>query len=69
MTTKWIEVNDLLNVQHSLNKNIRFKTSMVRSDYSDAYIVLKEAINIRNNANNNNMSRKYVVLKNNAQFR
>ena len=42
---------------------------MVRSDYSDAYIVLKEAINIRNNANNNNMSRKYVVLKNNAQFR
>ena len=41
MTKKWIEVNDLSSGQYSANKNIRCKTSMLRSDlcdYSDAYI-------------------------------
>ena len=41
---KWVEVNDLLNGQYSVNKNIMFKTSMLRSDlrdYSNAYIVVK----------------------------
>ena len=40
-TTKLVEVNDLSSGQYSVNKNIRFKTSMLRSDlydYSDAYI-------------------------------
>ena len=44
MTEKWIEVNDLLSGQYSVNKNIRFKTSMLRSglcDYSDVYIPVK----------------------------
>ena len=41
---KWVKVNDLLNGQYSVNKNIMFKTSMLRSDlrdYSNAYIVVK----------------------------
>ena len=44
MTKKWLEGNDLLSGQNSVNKNIRFKTSMLRSDlcdYSDTYIVVK----------------------------
>ena len=50
MTRKWVEVNDLLNGQHSTNKNIRFKTPMLRSDLCDnsrPYIVLKETINLK----------------------
>ena len=42
VTKKWIEVNDLSSCQYSDNKNIRFKTSVLRSnlcDYSNAYIV------------------------------
>ena len=47
VTNKWIEVNYLSSSQFSINKNIRFKTSMLRSDlcdYSDAYIVVKGTI-------------------------
>ena len=43
-------VNDLLNGQYCVNKNIRFKTPMLRSnlcDYSDAYIVVKLTINLK----------------------
>ena len=43
-TRKRIEVNDLSGSQYSVNKNIRSKTPMLRSelcDYSDAYIVVK----------------------------
>ena len=41
---KLVKVNDLSSGQYSVNKNISFKTSMLRSDlcdYSDAYIVVK----------------------------
>ena len=47
MAKNWIEVNDLSSGQNSVNKNIRFKTSMLRSDlcdYSDAYVVVKRRI-------------------------
>ena len=43
-TKTWIEINDLSSGQYSVNKNIRFKTSMLKSDlcdYSDTYIVVK----------------------------
>ena len=49
VTRKWIEVNDLSSGQYSANKNIRFKTSMLRSDlcdYSDAYIVVNGRITV-----------------------
>ena len=35
VTSKWIEVNDLSVGQYSVNKNIRFKTSLLRSDLCD----------------------------------
>ena len=41
VTRKWIEVNDLSGDQYSVNKNIRFKTPVLRSvlfDYSDALL-------------------------------
>ena len=43
---KWVEINDLSSGQYSVNKKIRFKTSILGSDlcdYSDGYIV-KELI-------------------------
>ena len=46
---KWIEVNDLLSGQYSVKKNIRFKTSMLRSGLcgcSDAYTVAKGTITV-----------------------
>ena len=35
VTTKWVEVNDLSSGQHSVNKSIKFKTSMLRSNLCD----------------------------------
>ena len=68
---KWIEVNDLSNGQYSVNKYVRFKTSMLRSDlcdYSDAYIVVKETVNVEGN-NANNREDKKLTFNNNAPFR
>ena len=39
-TKNWVEINDDVRGAYSPNKQIRFKTSMLRSslcDYSDAY--------------------------------
>ena len=46
---KLIKVNNLSSSQYSVNKNIRLKTSMLRSDlcdYSDTYIVVKGRISV-----------------------
>ena len=70
---KWIEVNELSSGHYSVNKNIRCKTSMLRSDlcdYSDAYIVVKETIDLLASApNENNKTEKNIAFKNNAPFR
>ena len=53
---KVIEVNDLSGRQYSIMKNIRFETPMLRWDlcyYSDAYIIVKRAKNVRTVANTN----------------
>ena len=45
-----IEESDLSSGQYSVNKNIRFETSMLRSDlcdYSDAYILVKGTVTWR----------------------
>ena len=60
-TNKWIEVKDLSNGQYSVNKNIRFKTSMVRldlCDYSDAYIIVKGSITVERDGNNKKIDKK-----------
>ena len=57
---KWIEVNDLLRNQYSVNKNIRFETIMLRSnlrDYSDAYIIVK-GVTIVEDTNDSNRTKK-----------
>ena len=57
MTRKWIEVNDLSGSQYSVNKNLRFKTTFVRSnlwDYSDAYIIAEAAVGVLAVATNKN---------------
>ena len=58
VTKKWIEVYDQSGGNYNVNKEIRIKTSMLRSDlcdYSDAYIVVKGTITIvrPNNAKRN----------------
>ena len=43
VTKKWIKVYDLSGGNYNVNKEIRFKTSMLRldlCDFSDAYIIL-----------------------------
>ena len=68
---KWIEVNNLSGSQYSVNKNIRFKTPMLRSnlfDYSDAYIVVKERITIEGD-NPINRRNKKLSFQNIAPFR
>ena len=49
VTSKLIEVNDLSSGQYSINKNKRFKNTMLRSDlchYSDPYFVEKGKIDL-----------------------
>ena len=50
-TRNWVEINDDIRGAYSPNKQIRFKTAMVRSslcDYNDAYILVKGNIAVNN---------------------
>ena len=66
-TKKWIEVYDQSQGNYDVNKEIRIRTSILRSDlcdYSNAYFVVKGDITV---ANPNNAKRnKAVAFKNNA---
>ena len=73
-TRNWVEINDDIRGAYSPNKQIRFKTTMLRSslcDYSDTYILVKGNISVNNTAvegaaaNNRN---KEVIFKNCAPF-
>ena len=73
-TRNWVEINDYIRGAYSPNKQIRFKTTMLRSslcDYSDAYILVKENISVNNTAtaaaDPNNRNKK-VIFKNCAPF-
>ena len=49
VSKKWLEVYDQSGRNYNANKEIRIKTSMLRSDlcdFSDVYIVVKETISI-----------------------
>ena len=55
---------------YNTNKEIRFKTSVLRSDlchYSDAYIVAKEDITVEG-AKNGDKKNRPLAFKNNASF-
>ena len=71
VTRKWIKLNDLSRNQYSVEKNIRFKLPMLRSDlcdYSDTYIVVKGRITVEGTINANRRN-KMLAFKNNAPFR
>ena len=66
---KWIEVHDQSGETYNTNKQIKFKTSMLRSDlcdYSDTYIVVKGKIIFANS--DNDAYDKKLAFKNNAPF-
>ena len=73
-TRNWVEINDNIRGAYSPNKQIRFKTAMLRSslcDYSDVYILVKRNIPVNNTADAgaaaNNVTIK-VIFKNCAPF-
>ena len=71
MTRQWIKINNSSRSQYSFIKNIRFKTPMLRSDlcgYSDAYIILKEAITVKGTVDANRRNQK-LIFKNNTTFK
>ena len=70
VTKKWIEVYDQSEKNYSVNKEIRIKTSMLRSDlcdFGDVYIVVK-GDNTFEGVNNANKQNKNLPFKNNALF-
>ena len=72
ITKKWIEVHDQSGSaedRYKPSKQIRFKTSMLRSDlcdFSDAYIVVKGTITVIDS--NNEAYDKKLAFKSNASF-
>ena len=70
ITEKWIEVYDQSEKNYSVNKEIRIKTSLLRSnlcDFSDVYIVVKGDITLEGD-NDANKRNKNLAFKNNAPF-
>ena len=72
ITKKWIEVHNQSGTaedRYKPSKQIRFKTSMLRSDkcdYSDAYIVVKGKFTVTNS--DNDVYYKKLAFENNAPF-
>ena len=67
---KWIEVHDQSGGSYSINKQMRFKISMLQSDlcdYSGVYIVVKGIITLTG-ANNKDGKNRSLALKNNVPF-
>ena len=63
----WFESNG----QYSVNKNIRFKTLMLRSDlcdYGNAYIVVKWRVTVEGDSDDKTRNEK-LIFKNNPLFR
>ena len=73
ITKKWVEVHDQSGSaedRHKPSKQIRFKTSMVRSDlcdFSDTYIVAKGTITVTG-ITNRSIKNRPLAFKNNAPF-
>ena len=73
-TINWVEINEDIRGAYFPNKQIRFKTAMLRSslcNYSDAYILVKGNISVKNTAAAgaaaNDIGKK-VIFKNCAPF-
>ena len=60
VTKKWIEVYDQSGKNYDVNKEIRIKTSMLRSDlcdFNDAYIAVKGTITVTEPDNTKNKNK------------
>ena len=69
VSKKWIEVHDQSEKYYSVNKEIRIKTLMLRSDlcdFRDVYIAVKGEITVIDP--DNGKRNKAVAFKNNAPF-
>ena len=69
VTKEWVEVYDQSGRNYSANKEIRIKTSILRSDlcdFNDAHIVVKGNITV--GATNNAKRNKVVAFTNNVPF-
>ena len=73
-TKNWVEVNDESRGTCSVNSQIKFKTTMLKSslcDYSDAYVHVKGTITVNNTAATDadaNNTNKKVIFKNCARL-
>ena len=70
ITKKWIEVYDQSGGSCNINKQIRFKKSVLQSDfcdYSDTCIVLRGDITVEE-GNNRDRKNRSLAFKNNASF-
>ena len=70
-TRNWVEINGDIRGAYSPIKQIRFKTTMLRSslsNYRDAYILVKGNISVNNAAAATNNTNKKVIFKNCAPF-
>ena len=69
-----VEINDGSRGTYNVNKQINFKTSMLKSnlcDYSDGYVLVKGTITVNNTAaagSDANNTIEKVILKNCAPF-
>ena len=68
-TRNWVEINDDVRGAYCPNKQIRFKTAMLRSSlcvYSDAFILAKGNISVNNTvaaaAAANNINKKVIQI-------
>ena len=73
VTKKWIEVYDQSEGNYNVNKEIRIKTSMLRSDlcdFSDAYIVVKGTITLTKTDRIRfiDIRNRFSAFKNNTPF-
>ena len=75
-TKNWVEINNDSREMYNPNSQIKFKTSMLKSslcDYSDAYILVNEAITITGTGADDNAEKldernKGVIFKNCPPF-
>ena len=74
ITKKWIEVHDQSGTaedRYKPSKQIRLKTSMLRSDlcdYNDAYIVVEGVVTVSAEERDGDEMNREFALKNNAPF-
>ena len=70
VTKKWIEISPQSTKDFKTNKEIKFKTSMLRSDlcdYSEAYVWVKGDVTVEGYADYLAADQR-IVFKNNAPF-